>query len=79
MTLIASMGSVLFIRGAFEFAIAARPITILPLCFTLDKVKRNEEILTESSQLINFHDITIEKFSGPVLLKVMHVRENILK
>ena len=39
MTLIESMGSVVFARGPFEVELAAGPITILSPCFALDKVK----------------------------------------
>ena len=38
-TLIKTMGSVVFIWGPFEVELAARPITILSSCFALDKVK----------------------------------------
>ena len=38
-TVIETMGSVVFTRGPFEVEHAARPITILSPCFALDKVK----------------------------------------
>ena len=39
-TLIETMGSVVFTLGPFEVALAAIPITILYPCFALDKVKK---------------------------------------
>ena len=40
MTLIETMGSVVFTRGPFEIELAAIPIPILSPCFALDKVKK---------------------------------------
>ena len=38
-TLIETMGSVVFTRGPFEVELSARPIKLLSPCFALDKVK----------------------------------------
>ena len=60
-TLIETMGSVVFTWGPFEVALASRPITILFPCFELDWVKKNMKFF-EQNVLFPYKKFTLLLF-----------------